>query len=267
MRRAEIDRKFDEIVEFAGIEQFLDTPVKRYSSGMQVRLGFAVAAHLEPEILFVDEVLAVGDADVPEEVPRQDDRDRSGRAGRSCSSPTACRRSCGSARERSCSTTAASSPPVRRTESCARTSNRTSAERANGAGTTPRRRLETRSPGYESIRVVPATAAGADEIDIREPIDIEVEYWSAAPGSLRPSVNLHFYNDEGVCLFVTNDTTDRSGGGDPDRPGVVRTTCRIPGQLPGRRAGHRDGRGEHDQPHGRPRDRRRRDRIPGRRSQ
>ena len=60
MRRAEIKRKFDEIVEFAGIEQFLDTPVKRYSSGMQVRLGFAVAAHLETEILIVDEVLAVG---------------------------------------------------------------------------------------------------------------------------------------------------------------------------------------------------------------
>jgi lipopolysaccharide transport system ATP-binding protein len=62
MRRGEIDRRFDEIVEFAGVEQFLDTPVKRFSSGMQVRLGFAVAAHLEPEILFVDEVLAVGDA-------------------------------------------------------------------------------------------------------------------------------------------------------------------------------------------------------------
>jgi lipopolysaccharide transport system ATP-binding protein len=62
MRRAEIRRRFDEIVAFAEIEQFLDTPVKRYSSGMSVRLAFAVAAHLEPEILLVDEVLAVGDA-------------------------------------------------------------------------------------------------------------------------------------------------------------------------------------------------------------
>lgn len=61
MKRAEISRKFDEIVEFAEIEKFLDTPVKRYSSGMYVRLAFAVAAHLEPEILIVDEVLAVGD--------------------------------------------------------------------------------------------------------------------------------------------------------------------------------------------------------------
>ncbi len=62
MSRAEIDRKFDEIVAFAEIEKFIDTPVKHYSSGMGLRLGFAVAAHLEPEILVVDEVLAVGDA-------------------------------------------------------------------------------------------------------------------------------------------------------------------------------------------------------------
>ncbi len=63
MRKSEIDRKFDEIVDFAGVERYIDTPVKRYSSGMTVRLGFAVAAFLEPEILVVDEVLAVGDAE------------------------------------------------------------------------------------------------------------------------------------------------------------------------------------------------------------
>jgi lipopolysaccharide transport system ATP-binding protein len=63
MSRAEIKRKFDEIVDFSGVEKFLDTPVKRYSSGMYVRLAFSVAAHLEPEILVVDEVLAVGDAE------------------------------------------------------------------------------------------------------------------------------------------------------------------------------------------------------------
>jgi lipopolysaccharide transport system ATP-binding protein len=63
MRKAEIDQKFDEIVDFSGVEKFIDTPVKRYSSGMYVRLAFAVAAHLEPEILILDEVLAVGDVD------------------------------------------------------------------------------------------------------------------------------------------------------------------------------------------------------------
>lgn len=63
MRKREIERQFDAIVDFAGVEQFLDTPVKRYSSGMYVRLAFAVAAHLDPEILVIDEVLAVGDAE------------------------------------------------------------------------------------------------------------------------------------------------------------------------------------------------------------
>jgi lipopolysaccharide transport system ATP-binding protein len=81
MSRAEIRRKFDEIVAFAEVERFLDTPVKRYSSGMYVRLAFAVAAHLEPEILLVDEVLAVGDAEFQrkclgkiDEVSRQEGR-------------------------------------------------------------------------------------------------------------------------------------------------------------------------------------------------
>ena len=80
MGRAEIKRKFDEIVDFAGVEKFLDTPVKRYSSGMQVRLAFAVAAHLEPEILIIDEVLAVGDAEFQRKcLGKMDDVARGGR--------------------------------------------------------------------------------------------------------------------------------------------------------------------------------------------
>ena len=63
LRKSEIDRQFDEIVDFSGVERFIDTPLKNYSSGMQLRLAFAVAAHLEPEILIIDEVLAVGDAE------------------------------------------------------------------------------------------------------------------------------------------------------------------------------------------------------------
>ena len=80
MRRAEIARRFDEIVDFSGVEQFIDTPVKRFSSGMYMRLAFSVAAHLEPEILIVDEVLAVGDAEFQKKsLGKMDDVAKSGR--------------------------------------------------------------------------------------------------------------------------------------------------------------------------------------------
>src|SRR5687768_2385737 len=80
MSRAEVRRKFDEIAGFSGVERFLDTPVKRYSSGMYVRLAFAVAAHLEPDVLIVDEVLAVGDAAFQKKsLGKMEDVSRSGR--------------------------------------------------------------------------------------------------------------------------------------------------------------------------------------------
>ena len=80
MRKAEIQRKFDDIVRFAEIDEFIDTPVRHYSSGMYVRLGFAVAAHMEPEILIVDEVLAVGDVQFQRKcLGKLDDVARSGR--------------------------------------------------------------------------------------------------------------------------------------------------------------------------------------------
>ncbi len=84
MRKAEIKRKFDEIVAFSEAEKFLDTPVKRYSSGMYVRLAFAVAAHLEPDILVIDEVLAVGDAAFKRNVSGRSGISPPGRVERSC---------------------------------------------------------------------------------------------------------------------------------------------------------------------------------------
>jgi lipopolysaccharide transport system ATP-binding protein len=80
LRKAEIDRKFDEIIDFSGVEQFIDTPLKHYSSGMKLRLAFSVAAHLEPEILIIDEVLAVGDAEFQKKcLGKMDDVSKSGR--------------------------------------------------------------------------------------------------------------------------------------------------------------------------------------------
>ena len=80
MQKREIDRKFDEIVSFSGVERFLDTPLKHYSTGMQMRLAFSVAAHLDPEILLVDEVLAVGDAEFQKKcLGKMQDVSKSGR--------------------------------------------------------------------------------------------------------------------------------------------------------------------------------------------
>jgi lipopolysaccharide transport system ATP-binding protein len=78
MRKREIDARIDQIIDFAGVERFVDTPIKRYSSGMRLRLGFAVAAHMDPDVLFVDEVLAVGDADFQKKCLNAMDELRSG---------------------------------------------------------------------------------------------------------------------------------------------------------------------------------------------
>ncbi len=230
MRRAEIVRKFDAIVEFAGIEQFLDTPVKRYSSGMQVRLGFAVAAHLEPEILFIDEVLAVGDAEFQKKCLGK--MSEIGQAGRTIMfvshSMPAILRLC----ER------AVLLDHGRVVAHGSTSHVVRTYLESDIGRTGERKwdLPAEAPGddvarLKSIRVVPGGGGPTEEIDIEKPIDIEVVYWSEAPGSLRPSTNLHFFNDEGVCLFVTNDWNDRDAWDRPRRPGIVRATCRIPGNY------------------------------------
>lgn len=230
MRRAEINRKFDEIVAFAGVEQFLDTPVKRYSSGMQVRLGFAVAAHLEPEILFIDEVLAVGDADFQKKCLGK--MSEIGQAGRTIlfvsHSMPAMLRLCERAVLLDHGRVIAAGP----THEVVR------AYLESDVGRTSERRWDdpTTSPGDEvarlrSIRVVPAHGGRGDEVDITEPIDIEVEYWTAALENLQPSVNLHLYNGEGICLFSVSDEPNVGWRRIPRQPGVVRSTCRIPGNF------------------------------------
>jgi lipopolysaccharide transport system ATP-binding protein len=228
-RRAEIRRSFDGIVDFAGVGPFIDTPVKRYSSGMKVRLGFAVAAFLEAEILFIDEVLAVGDAEFQKKCLAK--ISQIGGEGRtvmfvSHSMPSILRL-CDRAILLDRGRIVSDGP----TQSVVR------AYLQSDLGNTSERRWAWHeAPGDEvarlkSVRVVPAYHGQGDEVDITRPIDIEVEYWSMAPGSLRPSVNLHFFNGEGVCLFVTNDWNDISWWKRPRPTGVVRSVCRIPGNF------------------------------------
>jgi lipopolysaccharide transport system ATP-binding protein len=231
MRREEIRRKFDEIVDFSGIEsQFLDTPVKRYSSGMQVRLGFAVAAHLEPEILIIDEVLAVGDAKFQAKCLGK--IEQIGESGRtvifvSHNMPAILRL---------CSRAILLDRGRLVTDGPTHEAVRMYLESDLGRSGERRWPDWSSAPGddvarLKSVRVLPIGGGPAEEIDIRQPIDIEVEFWTGALGALRPSANLALYNDEGVCLFITNDWQGRTAL-DATRPGgIVRATCRIPGNF------------------------------------
>jgi lipopolysaccharide transport system ATP-binding protein len=229
MRRGEIARRFDEIVDFADVGPFLETPVKRYSSGMKVRLGFAVAAFLEAEILIVDEVLAVGDAEFQRKsLGKMTEIEALGRTVIFVShNVAAVSRLCERVILLEHGRVAADGP--------------TQASilrylRSDTSRLTERVWEEANAPGdavakLRSLRVVPVGGGRGDEIDISVPIDIEVEYQTQQPEGARPSVSLHFVNEEGVLLFAVNDWSDRGWWESRRRPGIVRAICRIPGNF------------------------------------
>jgi lipopolysaccharide transport system ATP-binding protein len=229
MRRAEIKQKFDEIVAFAEVEQFLDTPVKHFSSGMYVRLAFAVAAHLEPEILIVDEVLAVGDAQFQTKcLGKVEEVSSHGRTVLfvSHSMPTIlrlCKRvillQCGllvrdgQAQEITRKyLTSGTESPVERVWT----------ESAQAPGDHVVR--------LRAVRVKNAKGQLAETIDISEPFEVEVEYWNLQE-RLKPSVSIHFTNEEGVLLFASNDFVNHDWWNSTRRPGLVRARCQIPAHL------------------------------------
>jgi lipopolysaccharide transport system ATP-binding protein len=231
MRKAEIVRKFDQIVEFSGVERFLDTPVKRYSSGMFTRLAFSVAAHLEPEILLVDEVLAVGDAQFQRKcLGRMAELGASGRTVLFVShSMPSVLRLCPRVILLDQGGVIADGPGSQVVKVYLDTGLGSSVERIWPS--------VDAAPGddvarLKAVRVRTESGDLAEELDIRKPVGIEVEYWHLSNDEvLRPSVNLHFFNDEGVCLFVSNDFNERAWWRSPRRRGVVRATCWIPGNF------------------------------------
>ncbi|HLI55960.1 MAG TPA: polysaccharide ABC transporter ATP-binding protein, partial [Actinomycetota bacterium] len=205
MRRADIVRQLDAIIDFAGVAKFVDTPIKRYSTGMYLRLAFAVAAHLDTDILLVDEVLAVGDAEFQKKcLGRMAEIGSTGRTVLFVShSMPALLRLCPRLilLDRGGIVADGAAHAVARTYL---ESGGTSAAERSWASL-------DEAPGdavarLKSVRVVDASGEAADEVEIREPIGIEVEYWHLAEDpKVRPSVNLHCFNDDGVCLFVTAD--------------------------------------------------------------
>jgi len=228
MTRAEIRRKFDDIVQFAEVERFIDVPVKRYSSGMYVRLAFAVAAHLEPEILIVDEVLAVGDASFQKKC--LDKMDDVGHAGRTVLFVSHNMRA----------VTRLSSRCVLLDKGCVALdgppSRVASAYLSSGVGTSAAREWDdvSTAPGDDIVRVRAVRVRSedgelVDAVDIRRSIGIEIEYDVLQAGYVfHPHYGLR--NEDGLLLFLAQDVDPRWRGRRRP-PGRYVSTGWIPGNF------------------------------------
>ena len=227
MSKAEIKRKFDEIVAFSEIEKFLDTPVKRYSSGMYVRLAFAVAAHLEPEILVVDEVLAVGDQGFQKKCLQKMEGMRTlGRTVLFVSHQIA-------AVTRLCQS--ALWLDGGRVQQFGRSDLICSRYLAHGSEAGCRREWATfgTAPGNDWVRLVAVEASScgnpANSVDTKNPIDISVRYRVLIGGKVLIP-NIHLFAEDGTLIFILHDW--HSGWRrKPKAPGEYQTTFRVPGNL------------------------------------
>ena len=229
MRRAEILRKFDEIVAFAEIDKFLDTPVKHYSSGMYVRLAFAVAAHLEPEILLVDEVLAVGDAAFQKKcLGKMELVAAEGRTVLFVShSMASVARLCPRTLLLQTGTVCVDGP-----------SKHALARYLSDGAHSPASRVWTdvsSAPGGPVVRIVAvrvrdAAGQSVSVVDIRNEFGIDVDFVNLQEGArLVPSVHVH--NDMGLNVFTSIDVSLPSWYNKPHPAGSFRATCWIPGNL------------------------------------
>jgi lipopolysaccharide transport system ATP-binding protein len=229
MRRAEIDRKFDEIIDFSGVERFLDTPFKRYSSGMRVRLGFAVAAHLEPENLLVDEVLAVGDAAFQKKcLGKMGDVAREGRTVLFVShNLIAVQGLCGRAIWLDEGRVLEEGQPDEVVSNYLQTVRSTTTEQLWSDVST--------APGNErvrlqSARVRPVNGPASDAIAMDTPFVIEVEFCSLVPDPSM-AVALQLRTEEGIVVFFTGTGPASTWQDDPVHAGLVHCACHIPGRL------------------------------------
>ena len=225
MSRREIQRNFDEIIAFAEIEKFIDTPVKFYSSGMYMRLAFAVAAHLEPEVLIVDEVLAVGDMAFQKKcINKMSDVRQQGRAVLFVSHnlqavSRLCRRVMWLERGK-----------VRIDGDAQQVISQYLHAQTNSESEKIWENPENQ-PGNEItklMRVRAADEAGAttSSFDIRRPVWLELTYRVLQSGKdFTPT--FHIYNEEGICVFVSNDVS-REWRNRPREKGIYTSRVRIP---------------------------------------
>jgi lipopolysaccharide transport system ATP-binding protein len=229
MKKADIDRRFDEIVAFAEVDRFLDTPVKRYSSGMFMRLAFAVAAHMEPEILLVDEVLAVGDAAFQRKcLGKMDSIARERRSILFVSHNMAAVQSlCHRVIWLDSGRIVADGNPrdvisqylqralVTQTESVWDDA----AEAPGSAGVRLKR-----------VSVRPIEGTPQDRITLETPFLIEIEYWNLQAGA-RFHLTLNVINADNVVVFRTSGSMQPDAVNEARSIGIFRDTCMVPAHL------------------------------------
>jgi len=228
MSRADINKRFDQIVEFAEVERFLDTPVKRYSSGMQVRLAFAVAAHLEPEILIVDEVLAVGDAAFQRKcLGKMGDVTKEGRTVLFVShNMSVVSRLCDRGIWMEAGQVAMQGPMEDVVREYLGSSGSGSAQYESGD-------LDS-APGNEvvrlrRVRILDHEGRGVSSVDARRPALVEIEYVVLQRRPFR--IALKLVTAEGAILLSSKDDDDEARLGQDRGPGVYISRCEIPANL------------------------------------
>ncbi len=224
MNKFEIRSKIDEIIDFSGVAKYVDTPVKRYSSGMYVRLAFAVAAHLEPEIMIVDEVLAVGDAEFQKKClgKMQDVSEKEGRTVLFVShNMQAVKNLCNKAILLEDGSVATSGTPNHVIN--------TYLTRLGEGELTQYFENKMEAPGNDSIRiksveVIPQLDDPAAPIDIRTPLNVKIRFWNQLPGASL-NLGLHLFSVSGECIF------DVSSPSSEMPEGIVEAECKIPGNF------------------------------------
>ena len=234
MRRREIQAKFDEIVAFAEVERFIDTPVKRYSSGMYMRLAFAVAAHLEPEILLVDEVLAVGDAAFQKKcLGKMGEVAREGRTVLFVShNMTAVNQLCTRAVLLSGGRLALEGRTQEVVAEYFRAGSDGGGERVWSE--------QERAPGNRRMRLraVRLVSDGRvnNEPDIDKELSVEVEFWNFVPGGRNQAVNIYLQDAAGNVVLSTANTAAANALDDDwfrlkHEPGLYRSVCTFPANF------------------------------------
>ncbi len=228
MKKREIDHKFDEIVDFSGIEKFIDTPVKRYSSGMKVRLAFSVAAHLEPEILIVDEVLAVGDLEFQKKCLNK--MEAAGQTGRTVLFVSHNL----SAVTRLCSRVILIEDGRMVEDGPAEAVVRRYLNAGQGSGAVQEWPEIERAPGgslvrLRAVRVRTVEGEISEAVDIRSRFGIDIEYEVLAPGCLL-LVRFGLCNENGDLIFVSFEQ-DLEWRDRARPPGRYLSTAWIPGNL------------------------------------